>query len=40
MAIKGLYQAPSATHSGSGITALSSYHVVREIVKDRKRKKF
>jgi len=40
MAIEGLYQASSATHRGGGVAVLSGYHVVREIVKDRKRKKF
>jgi phytoene dehydrogenase-like protein len=36
--IRGLYQASSATHAGGGVTGLPGHHVVREIVKDRKRK--
>jgi phytoene dehydrogenase-like protein len=35
--IRGLYQASSATHAGGGVTGLPGHHVVREIVKDRKR---
>lgn len=38
--IRGLYQASSATHAGGGVTGLPGHHVVREIVKDRKRRRF
>jgi len=38
--IRGLYQASSATHAGGGVTGLPGHHVVREIVKDRKRSRF
>ncbi|MEX0755889.1 MAG: NAD(P)/FAD-dependent oxidoreductase [Actinomycetota bacterium] len=38
--IRGLYQASSATHAGGGVTGLPGHHVVREIVKDRKRDRF
>ncbi len=38
--IRGLYQASSATHAGGGVTGLPGHHVVREIVKDRKRERF
>ncbi|MDH4112318.1 MAG: NAD(P)/FAD-dependent oxidoreductase [Actinomycetota bacterium] len=38
--IHGLYQASSATHAGGGVTGLPGHHVVREIVKDRKRSRF
>ncbi|MEX0833340.1 MAG: NAD(P)/FAD-dependent oxidoreductase [Actinomycetota bacterium] len=38
--IQGLYQASSATHAGGGVTGLPGHHVVREIAKDRKHKKF
>ena len=37
--IKGLYQASSATHAGGGVTGLPGHHAVRQIVKDRKRRK-
>ena len=37
--IRGLYQASSATHAGGGATGLPGHHVVREIVKDRKRRR-
>ncbi len=37
--IKGLYQASSATHAGGGVTGLPGHHAVREIFKDRKRRK-
>jgi phytoene dehydrogenase-like protein len=38
--IRGLYQASSATHAGGGVTGLPGHHVVREIVKDRRRSRF
>jgi phytoene dehydrogenase-like protein len=38
--IRGLYQASSATHAGGGVTGLPGHHVVREIVRDRKRARF
>ena len=38
--IRGLYQASSATHAGGGVTGLPGHHVVREIIKDRKRGRF
>jgi phytoene dehydrogenase-like protein len=38
--IHGLYQASSATHAGGGVTGLPGHHVVREIVRDRKRNRF
>jgi phytoene dehydrogenase-like protein len=37
--IRGLYQASSATHAGGGVTGLPGHHVVREIVRDRKRRR-
>ncbi|HVF07443.1 MAG TPA: NAD(P)/FAD-dependent oxidoreductase, partial [Actinomycetota bacterium] len=37
--IRGLYQASSATHAGGGVTGLPGHHAVREIVKDRKRRR-
>jgi phytoene dehydrogenase-like protein len=37
--IDGLYQASSATHAGGGVTGLPGHHAVREIVKDRKRRR-
>jgi phytoene dehydrogenase-like protein len=38
--IRGLYQASSATHAGGGVTGLPGHHVVREIVKDRRRSRY
>jgi phytoene dehydrogenase-like protein len=35
--VRGLYQASSATHAGGGVTGLPGHHVVREIVRDKKR---
>ena len=37
--IRGLYQASSATHAGGGVTGLPGHHAVRQIVKDRKRRR-
>jgi phytoene dehydrogenase-like protein len=37
--IHGLYQASSATHAGGGVTGLPGHHVVREILKDKARKR-
>jgi phytoene dehydrogenase-like protein len=37
--IRGLYQASSATHAGGGVTGLPGHHAVREIVRDRKRRR-
>jgi phytoene dehydrogenase-like protein len=37
--IKGLYQCSSATHAGGGVTGIPAYNCVREIRKDRKRRK-
>jgi phytoene dehydrogenase-like protein len=37
--IEGLYQASSATHAGGGVTGLPGHHAVRQIVKDRRRKR-
>ncbi len=38
--IRGLYQASSATHAGGGVTGLPGHHAVREIIKDRSRRRF
>ena len=37
--IDGLYQASSATHAGGGVTGLPGHHCIREIVRDRKRRR-
>jgi phytoene dehydrogenase-like protein len=37
--IAGLYQCSSATHGGGGVTGIPAYNCVREIRKDRKRRK-
>ncbi|HEY6568504.1 MAG TPA: NAD(P)/FAD-dependent oxidoreductase, partial [Actinomycetota bacterium] len=37
--IAGLYQASSATHAGGGVTGLPGHHAVREILKDKRRRK-
>ena len=37
--IRGLYQCSSATHAGGGVTGIPAYNCVREIKKDRKRRK-
>jgi phytoene dehydrogenase-like protein len=37
--IRGLYQASSATHAGGGVTGMPGHHAVREIVRDRKRRR-
>jgi phytoene dehydrogenase-like protein len=37
--IRGLYQCSSATHAGGGVTGIPAYNCVREIVKDRKRRR-
>ncbi len=37
--IHGLYQCSSATHAGGGVTGIPAYNCVREIRKDRKRRK-
>lgn len=37
--IRGLYQASSATHAGGGVTGLPGHHAVREIVRDRRRRR-
>ena len=37
--IRGLYQASSATHGGGGVCAIPASNCVREIKKDRKRRK-
>jgi phytoene dehydrogenase-like protein len=36
--IRGLYQAGSATHGGGGVTGIPGHNVVRQILKDRKRR--
>jgi phytoene dehydrogenase-like protein len=35
--IAGLYQASSATHAGGGVTGLPGHHVVREILRDKRK---
>jgi phytoene dehydrogenase-like protein len=37
--IAGLYQASSATHGGGGVCGIPGHHAVREILRDRRRKK-
>jgi phytoene dehydrogenase-like protein len=37
--IRGLYQCSSATHAGGGVTGIPAYNCVREIVRDRKRRR-
>lgn len=37
--LRGLYQASSATHAGGGVTGMPGHHAVREIVKDRRRRR-
>ena len=37
--IRGLYQASSATHAGGGVMGLPGHHAVREIIKDKKRRR-
>ena len=37
--IRGLYQASSATHAGGGVCAIPAYNCVREIRRDRRRKR-
>ena len=37
--IRGLYQCSSATHAGGGVTGIPAYNCVREIVKDKKRRR-
>jgi len=37
--IAGLYQASSATHAGGGVTGMPGHHCVREILKDKARRK-
>jgi phytoene dehydrogenase-like protein len=37
--IRGLYQASSATHAGGGVTGMPGHHAVREIVRDRRRRR-
>jgi phytoene dehydrogenase-like protein len=37
--IRGLYQCSSATHAGGGVTGIPAYNCVREIKKDRKRRR-
>jgi phytoene dehydrogenase-like protein len=37
--IRGLYQASSATHAGGGVTGMPGHHCVREIVRDRARRR-
>jgi phytoene dehydrogenase-like protein len=37
--IDGLYQCSSATHGGGGVTGIRAYACVREIRKDRTRRK-
>lgn len=37
--IEGLYQCSSATHAGGGVTGIPAYNCVREILRDRKRRK-
>jgi phytoene dehydrogenase-like protein len=36
--VKGLYQAGSATHGGGGVTGIPGRNVVRQIMKDRRRR--
>ena len=37
--IRGLYQAGSATHGGGGVTGIPGLHAVRQIVRDRARRR-
>jgi phytoene dehydrogenase-like protein len=37
--IRGLYQASSATHAGGGVTGLPGHHCVREILRDKGKRK-
>jgi phytoene dehydrogenase-like protein len=37
--IRGLYQASSATHAGGGVTGMPGHHAVREILRDRHRRR-
>jgi phytoene dehydrogenase-like protein len=37
--IRGLYQCSSATHAGGGVTGIPAYNCVRQIVKDKKRRR-
>jgi phytoene dehydrogenase-like protein len=37
--IKGLYQAGSATHGGGGVTGVPGRNVVRQVLKDRRRRR-
>ncbi len=37
--IRGLYQCSSATHAGGGVTGIPAYNCVREIRRDRKRRR-
>jgi phytoene dehydrogenase-like protein len=37
--IRGLYQASSATHAGGGVTGMPGHHAVREILRDRRRRR-
>jgi len=37
--IGGLYQCSSATHAGGGVTGIPAYNCVREIVKDKRRRR-
>ena len=37
--VRGLYQASSATHAGGGVTGMPGHHAVREIVRDRRRRR-
>ncbi len=37
--IRGLYQCSSATHAGGGVSGIPAYNCVREIRKDRKRRR-
>jgi phytoene dehydrogenase-like protein len=37
--IEGLYQCSSATHAGGGVCGIPAYNCVREIRRDRKRRR-
>jgi phytoene dehydrogenase-like protein len=38
--LAGLYQASSATHGGGGVCGIPGHHAVREILRDRRRRRF
>ena len=38
--IRGLYQAGSATHGGGGVTGIPGRNVVRQVLRDRRRRLF